>query len=571
MGARMIDAQAPGAARLVRNLADHAGDPDRLLAEIGLLRLLTSGCARLDALPDELAATLRLRVGLPVSAEEVLAGPAGPRPLAGIGVPRQDRGRPDRAAGVAARRVDRAGRAGALVAGPGQVFVTDLVVGTALDADLCFYPERVRVQIAKRHAPAAPMSSVEGALPVPAAMREYAAALAADPWLERWPMLVADVMPAGPAPASCSADGAARPPGRSSSRAGAGWCLSPADGGGGSRSTRRWAPLAARRHRGRPSGDRRRRADRRGAAAAQRLGRRSAGAAVTAPPAPRPPATWPEVLACRAGGRRAQRRGGRRGAGHGGHARAAPPGRRGAARRRAARARPGRRPAHGRSPRPPPAPTRCSPSTTPPAATLQVKDMASRLELLAEWRPAPSPRPAAACRRSCRRPCSRPPGGTATCGPRRGGRRPARGLARGAAPEWGFAPTPAGAAHGRRRADRSSGRPAARASLPAATSRRHDPRPGLRAARLGVGRRRPRRPVTLLPSLAVALTGDDEPLLERALDDRRKQVRAVGAGSARRPARFGVRPGAWPPAPVPASSRAIPTRRRPWGASAGGV
>jgi hypothetical protein len=32
MAARLIDAQAPGAARLVRNLADYAGDPERLLA-----------------------------------------------------------------------------------------------------------------------------------------------------------------------------------------------------------------------------------------------------------------------------------------------------------------------------------------------------------------------------------------------------------------------------------------------------------------------------------------------------------------------------------------------------------
>jgi hypothetical protein len=212
MGARMIDAQAPGAARLVRNLADHAGDPDRLLAEIGLLRLLTSGYARLDALPDALAATLRLRVGLPVSAEEVLAGPPVRDRWQVIGV--HDKIEVDLIVRRVWLRGASTGRAALVLsfAGPGQVFVTDLVVGTALDADLCFYPERVRVQIAKRHAPAAPMSSVEGALPVPEAMREYAAALAADPWLERWPVLVADIVPA---------------------RAGAGWCLSPADGGGG--------------------------------------------------------------------------------------------------------------------------------------------------------------------------------------------------------------------------------------------------------------------------------------------------------------------------------------------------
>jgi hypothetical protein len=81
-------------------------------------------------------------------------------------------------------------------AGPGQVFVTDLVPGTALDADLCFYPDHVRVLIARRHAPAEAFSALAGALPVPSAMREYAQALAADPWLERWPMVLADVTPA---------------------------------------------------------------------------------------------------------------------------------------------------------------------------------------------------------------------------------------------------------------------------------------------------------------------------------------------------------------------------------------
>jgi len=195
MAARLIDAQAPGAARLVRNLGDYVGDPERLLAELGLLRLLAAGFARLDSLPPELAATLRLRVGLPVSAEEVLAGPAVRDRWQVLGV----RDEPEN--DLLVRRVwlrgAQTGRAALVLsfAGPGQVFVTDLVPGTALDADLCFYPENVRVLIARRYAPAAPITSVAGALPVPAAMREYAQALARDPWLERWPMVLADVVP----------------------------------------------------------------------------------------------------------------------------------------------------------------------------------------------------------------------------------------------------------------------------------------------------------------------------------------------------------------------------------------
>jgi hypothetical protein len=211
MAARLVDAQAPGAARLVRNLPGYAGDAERLLTEIGLLRLLAAGFSRLDSLPRELAATLRLRVGLPVAAEDVLAG-----------TPVRDRwqvlGKTDEPEGdLMVRRVwlrgVETGRAALVLsfAGPGQVFVTDLVPGTALDADLCFYPDHVRVLIARRHAPPAALSVLSGALRVPAAMREYARALAADPWLERWPMVLAEVRPA---------------------RVGRGWCVVADDGTG---------------------------------------------------------------------------------------------------------------------------------------------------------------------------------------------------------------------------------------------------------------------------------------------------------------------------------------------------
>jgi SWIM zinc finger len=211
MAARLIDAQAPGAARLVRNLADYVGDPERLLAELGLLRLLAAGFARLDSLPPDLAATLRLRVGLPVAAEDVLAG-----------VPVRDRWqvlgvRDEPENDLMVRRVwlrgAQRGRAALVLsfAGPGQVFVTDLVPGTELDADLCFYPEHIRVLIARRHAPAAPITAIPAARPPAEALREYARALAADPWLERWPMVLAGVVPA---------------------QVGRGWCLTEEGGDG---------------------------------------------------------------------------------------------------------------------------------------------------------------------------------------------------------------------------------------------------------------------------------------------------------------------------------------------------
>lgn len=196
MAARLVDAQAPGAARIVRTLAGFLNDPPRLLAEIGLLRLLTAGFPRLDDLPPELAATLRLRAGMPVYAEQVRASPPVRDRWQVLGV------RDELEDNLMVRRVwlrgARTGRPALVLsfAGPGQTLVADLVLGTELDADLCFYPEHLRVLIAARHAPAAPITSIGSALSTGAAMREYAQALAADPWLERWPMVLAGVVPA---------------------------------------------------------------------------------------------------------------------------------------------------------------------------------------------------------------------------------------------------------------------------------------------------------------------------------------------------------------------------------------
>src|SRR5205814_3041217 len=71
MAARLIDAQAPGAAGAVRRLASAAADPggERLLAELALLRLLVAAYRRIDELPDDVAATVRSRIGFPVPAD----------------------------------------------------------------------------------------------------------------------------------------------------------------------------------------------------------------------------------------------------------------------------------------------------------------------------------------------------------------------------------------------------------------------------------------------------------------------------------------------------------------------
>jgi hypothetical protein len=81
-------------------------------------------------------------------------------------------------------------------AGPGQSLAADFVVGTVVEADLCFYPGAtpLRALVAGRagepaEPPEPPADTIAGALD------SWATALAGDPWIDRWPVLLADVHP----------------------------------------------------------------------------------------------------------------------------------------------------------------------------------------------------------------------------------------------------------------------------------------------------------------------------------------------------------------------------------------
>lgn len=79
MAARMVDAQAPGVAGVLRGLpADlvAADWPTRVLHTLGGLHLLAAAHRRLDTLPPELAATVRARIGYPTTKDQVRSLPA---------------------------------------------------------------------------------------------------------------------------------------------------------------------------------------------------------------------------------------------------------------------------------------------------------------------------------------------------------------------------------------------------------------------------------------------------------------------------------------------------------------
>jgi hypothetical protein len=201
MAARLIDAQAPAAAGAVRRLGSIAGIgphwADRLLGELALLRLLVSGHERLAELTPEIAATVRSRIGFPVATEEVLAGPRVSDRWQVLGQVDTDDG------ALTTRRTWLHGAAHdrfALVlsfAAPGQTLAADLVPGTEFRGDLTFYPGSapLRALVASRDSAAESFGSPDGATGLDTALAGWARTIAAEPWRFDAPVLLTGVSP----------------------------------------------------------------------------------------------------------------------------------------------------------------------------------------------------------------------------------------------------------------------------------------------------------------------------------------------------------------------------------------
>ncbi|WP_204285512.1 SWIM zinc finger family protein [Microbispora amethystogenes] len=195
---RLVDAQAPGVAGMVTRLPRVLGAedwPGLLLGEYALLHLLAVAHRRAGALPGPLRQTVRTRVGFPVTRESVLAGPVVRDLWDVVGCRDEEQER------LVARRVWLAGRATGRAAmvlsfSPvGQPRESFPPPGTTIDADLAFYPgaSPLRALVAVRHGDveAGPPPGTEISR-VPALIAEV---LAADPWADSWPLVLAGVVP----------------------------------------------------------------------------------------------------------------------------------------------------------------------------------------------------------------------------------------------------------------------------------------------------------------------------------------------------------------------------------------
>jgi SWIM zinc finger len=208
IAARMIDAQAPGVAGVLRGVsevpASGEGWPGRLLAEYAQLHLLARAHQRIAALPPELAAIVRSRIGYPTSRADVLRQPAVADHWAVLGVRDLLDGKvPGRRVWLRGRDTGRwamlltfaapGGAGGYGGAGGWQDPDTArLRPGTELHASLHYYPGQPALRAAAGERQAQPARAQR---PVPAGdasalLASCAAGLEQDPWLTVWPALL---------------------------------------------------------------------------------------------------------------------------------------------------------------------------------------------------------------------------------------------------------------------------------------------------------------------------------------------------------------------------------------------
>jgi hypothetical protein len=201
--ARLVDAQAPGAARLAREMASVAASGEgwekRLLGRMGRLYLLIEGFKRVNDLPPSTQADIRASIGWTQNHEELLRqGGSRDRWLVlGQRVEEDDR--------LRAQRVwlcgERSGRSAVILhfAHARQPLDASFVAGSVIDAELVFFPGAypLRAIVKRRLGAGAAPDRISGYLKIADAHEAFAGATTANPWLEIFPAPLLNVTPLG--------------------------------------------------------------------------------------------------------------------------------------------------------------------------------------------------------------------------------------------------------------------------------------------------------------------------------------------------------------------------------------
>ncbi len=187
MGARLVDAQAPGLARMVREIPGLLTKDDwqaQLLNALGSLHLAVNAYTRLETLPEGAQADTRTAIGFPTATEDVLAfsGVQDTWQVIAQSYEQDDRLRTRRTWLQGATRNALILEFGVTQAPLGA----GLPVGSTVAAELVFYPGQYPLRALVKGDP----RTVGGITAPPGKtiaqnLADHATALASHPWLER--------------------------------------------------------------------------------------------------------------------------------------------------------------------------------------------------------------------------------------------------------------------------------------------------------------------------------------------------------------------------------------------------
>ena len=201
MAARLIDAQAPGAARRVRDLSrvPQSGDGwiEQLLTKVSSLFLLLKAFERIETLSAATQADVRTAIGWSYKEDELPEENAVADEWLVLG---------QRTTGEEGLRVRRTwlwgvrNARGALIlefAVAGQHLAMDFLPGTSIEAELIFYPSNypLRVAIKKRNNPTRTSKEISGYSNTEQLLAMHAGVLALNPWVEALPAPLQTVVP----------------------------------------------------------------------------------------------------------------------------------------------------------------------------------------------------------------------------------------------------------------------------------------------------------------------------------------------------------------------------------------
>lgn len=230
---RMVDAQAPGLARMLYEMAavpySGSGWPDRMLSRIGRLSLLLEGYRRMPELPEELQRVTRTAVGFTEPREEVLAQTkvVDGWLVLGRSIRGEDRLRVQRTW----LRGSRTGRHALVLdfAAGQQPLDATLMPGSVFEGALAFYRGAPLRALVAEYSPPRRPDGWSGFRKVAEALDECARILAREPWTELMPCPLLGVMPVKEDSlwSIADADGARLPLDRSAD----GWTLVAMSGG----------------------------------------------------------------------------------------------------------------------------------------------------------------------------------------------------------------------------------------------------------------------------------------------------------------------------------------------------